>query len=319
MDINELIVNNLQVLLDEAQSSKEVKDKFRVKAYKNAIKQIKAEKNSITSGKDALKLPGIGKKIADKIDEIIKTGKLHQVESLGEKLDFNNAINLFKKIWGVGPVKAKELWGAGARNIDDIQNKPAIFKLLTENQKIGLKYFNDLQQRIDRNSIEYKVLEIKKVIQEYCIKNGCDLYYRFCGSYRRRLPTVGDMDLLIAEKNNKNIFASLVKYLIDREIIIESLGLGPTKFLGIIKVNGIAFRLDIEFVNIEEWPFALVYFTGSGSFNEKQRNLAKGMGYSLSEHGLKDIKTGEYVKSIKMEKDIFQFLGMEYLPPWDRI
>jgi DNA polymerase/3'-5' exonuclease PolX len=76
--------------------------------------------------------------------------------------------------------------------------------------------------------------------------------------------------------------------------------------------------VDFEVIEEKEWPFALLYFTGSGAFNERQRLIAKKMGYSLSEHGLRDVDTGEYVSGIKNERQIFEFLGMDYLPPWDR-
>jgi DNA polymerase/3'-5' exonuclease PolX len=74
----------------------------------------------------------------------------------------------------------------------------------------------------------------------------------------------------------------------------------------------------METIKPHEWPFALLYFTGSGTFNERQRLVAKKMGYSLSEHGLKDVDTKEYVPGLTSEKDIFKFLDMTYLVPWDR-
>lgn len=318
MAANDLIISNLQVLLKEAQTSKETKDRFRARAYRNAIKVISGCNYQIESGKDAQKLNGIGKKIADKIQEIIDTGELHQVEELGpEKIAKTKTLTLFNKIWGVGPVKAQELWDMGARSLKDIKDDH--IHLLTDNQKIGLRYFKDLQQRMPR----WQVDEIAKVVQAEIRQICRDLRWtvtsRVCGSYRRKLPTCGDMDVLLCAKKDQGILKELVDRLSKKKVFIETLGIGPTKYMGITKTStGLAFRVDLEVIQEDEWPFALLYFTGSGIFNERQRLIAKKMGYSLSEHGLRDVDTGEYVAGIKNELQIFEFLDMKYLPPWDR-
>lgn len=325
MNNNDLIISNLQVLLKEAAASSEVKDRFRAKAYRNAIKQIKNLDYQLESGAQAAKLPGIGKKIADKIQEILDTGKLHQVQAIGsEALEKTQALTLFTKIWGVGPVKAKELWDAGARSISDLQNNPKLQELLTDNQRIGLQYFDDLQKRIPRERMDSVVRAIKEAIRDLNNETGYSIRARVCGSYRRKAPTMGDMDLLVTEEQDRKVLPLIVDKLILKGIISDSLGLGPSKFMGVINIPDAEgdephhFRLDIEAVKVHEWPFALLYFTGSGPFNEEQRTRAKNMGYRLSEHGLKDVDTGAFVQGIQHETDIFEALGMKYLPPWER-
>jgi DNA polymerase/3'-5' exonuclease PolX len=169
-----------------------------------------------------------------------------------------------------------------------------------------------------RKEIEPLVRKIKEEIRELNKEAELSIRARVCGSYRRRAETMGDMDILICDEADRTILKRVVDRLVNSGIITETLGLGPSKFMGIVMVNETAFRLDIEAVTVEEWPFALVYFTGSGSFNEKQRTIAKRMGYRLSEHGLKEVDTGIFVKGLTNEKEIFNFLGMEYLPPWKR-
>jgi len=315
MTINELIISNLTILLKEAQISKDSKDVFRARAYRNALKTIKSCDYDLTSGKEALKLNGIGAKIADKIQEIIDTGKLHQVSN--DNFEQAKVIDIFTTIWGVGPVKAEELWNNGARTIKNVQKE--FYHLLNDNQKIGLKYYNDLQKRVDRNKVELIskkiIIEIKKIEKELKWK----VKSKVCGSFRRGLETCGDMDILLCEINNEPILEELVNRLTIKGILIEQLGLGKTKYLGITQTSdNIAFRIDMEVIKLCEWPFAMLYFTGSGSFNEKQRLVAKKMGYSLSEHGLKNVKTGDYLKGIDCERDIFEFLSMKYLSPKER-
>ncbi len=315
---NDLIIANLQVLLKEAQSSKEIKDRFRARAYRNAIKAIQNCNYQLESGKDALQLNGIGQKIADKIQEIIDTGQLHQVDELGaEQLEKTKTLTLFAAIWGVGPVKAQELWDMGARSINEVEEDYQ--HLLNDNQKIGLKYFHDLQQRAPRWQVEEIAKKVTAEIRQIQRDLGWSVKSRICGSFRRKVETCGDMDILLCETFNKPVLNELVDRLTKTGLLIETLGIGPTKYMGITRTStGVAFRIDMEVIKPHEWPFALLYFTGSGPFNERQRLVAKKMGYSLSEHGLKDVEIGSYVEGITSERKIFEFLGMEYLAPWDR-
>lgn len=302
--MNEVIINNLQVLLEEARASKEVKDRFRAKAYTKAIKEVKNYKGELTLEK--VSELDVGAKIRDKIIEIIKTGSLHGVSS--DSFEKTQAIGLFTKIWGVGPVKATELWDLGARSIEDVQKHVDI---LTDNAIIGLKYYEELQIRQPRKEVEKTAFKISRKILEI----NPNLKLRVCGSFRRRAETCGDMDILICGAES---LQALVEKLKDTGLLQESLGVGKTKYMGICTVAGNAFRIDIELIQPHEWAFALLYFTGSGPFNERQRTIAKKMGYSLSEHGMKDVKSGEYVKGLTSERAIFDFLGMQYLAPWER-
>ena len=315
---NDLIIANLQVLLKEARGSKDTKDRFRARAYQNAIKAIQNCNYQLETGKDAQQLPGVGQKIAEKIQEIIDTGKLHQVDKLGsDQLEITKTLTLFANIWGVGPVKAQELWDAGARSIEDIKENH--YDLLNDNQQIGLQYFDDLQKRIPRKQVAEIVKKINVEIRQLSQDLKWTVKSRVCGSYRRKAETCGDMDVLLCENGNKPVLSELVKRLTKSGLLIETLGIGPTKYLGITQTNDdTAFRIDMEVIKPHEWPYALLYFTGSGPFNERQRLVAKKMGYSLSEHGLKDVETGNYIKDITSEKQIFEFLEMEYLAPWDR-
>jgi len=318
MATNALITANLQVLLKEAQSSKETKDRFRARAYRNAIKALENCSYELESGKDALQLPGIGKKIADKIQEIIDTGKLHQVDELGaDQLERTKILTEFTAIWGVGPVKAQELWDMGARSIEDIKEDHQ--HLLNDNQKIGLRYFDDLKERIPRWQVEEIARKVTAEVRQIQRDLGWSVKSRICGSYRRKVATCGDMDVLLCETNDQPVLNEIVDRLTKAGLLIETLGIGPTKYMGVTKTStGAAFRIDMEVIKPHEWPFALLYFTGSGPFNERQRLVAKKMGYSLSEHGLKNVEIGTFEKGITSERQIFEFLGMKYLAPWDR-
>jgi DNA polymerase/3'-5' exonuclease PolX len=318
MNTNDLIIANLQTLLDNLKSSKDEKDKFRVKAYANAIKTIKDCPFEIKSKADAIKLNGIGARIAEKIDEIIQTGALHQVTEIKtDVLEKNSVIISLCKVIGIGPKKAEELWSMGVRSISDLDKYQ---ECLTHNQKIGIKYFDDLQKRVSRKQVHLIAVNIEKYITELSNEIGETITFKICGSYRRIAATCGDIDILLCEPSNgRLVLPLLVDKLTKAGILKEQLGLGSTKYMGITQTkSGIHFRIDMEIIKEHEWPFALLYFTGSGSFNERQRLHAKKMGYRLSEHGMIDVKTKEYVQGLKTERDIFEFLGMDYLEPWQR-
>ena len=76
-------------------------------------------------------------------------------------------------------------------------------------------------------------------------------------------------------------------------------------------------RVDIRYVSWDVYYSALLYFTGSAELNQKMRQIAKKMGYKLSEYGLTKISDNSHIE-ITSEKDIFNFLNMDYLKPNER-
>jgi hypothetical protein len=77
-------------------------------------------------------------------------------------------------------------------------------------------------------------------------------------------------------------------------------------------------RVDILYTYPEHYPYAILYFTGSKEFNVAMRKWALDHGYSLNEHGLTNMSTGEHVEGLATEKNIFDFLGLEYIEPTNR-
>jgi NAD-dependent DNA ligase len=290
---------------------------FRAKAYQKAQETILTYPNDIVSPDQLKGLPGIGSTIMEKLNEYINTGTLTVIEK--EK---NNPLNIFTEIHGIGPKKANELINAGINNIEDlIQNQD---KLLNETQKIGLKYYNDIQKRIPRNEIEiYKDLFVNTF--EQIKSNNSEAKLEIVGSYRRGAQESGDIDLIITS-DSINIFNQFIDLFINNHIILEVLSRGTNKCLVITKLNSElpARRVDFLFTTKEEFPFAILYFTGSKIFNTVMRHKALKMGYTFNEHGMYKLddknKKGEKVTNKFInEKDIFDFLNLQYKEPWERI
>ena len=122
------------------------------------------------------------------------------------------------------------------------------------------------------------------------------------GSYRRKAKTSGDIDIIISNTEDKrDAFDKFIDKLIENEIIIEVLSRGKTKSLTVTKLPGKpARRVDFLYAPPDEYPFAVLYFTGSKNFNTAQRHRALKKGYSLNEHGFYNMVNGK--KTAKVEQ-----------------
>ena len=191
-----------------------------------------------------------------------------------------------------------------------------------------MTYHDDLQKRIPRQEVDNYNLVLKKI----CQKISPHLVMSINGSYRRGLSTSGDIDLLITGPSGttENLRKNLIEALKKEGIIKEVLASGKKKFMGIVKLEKygytIARHMDIIDTEPETYPFAVLYFTGSGGFNSMMRGIALSKGYSMNEYCLSDKKTKKPIDSLvieqkigktqfETEKDIFDFLDMEYVEP----
>jgi len=144
------------------------------------------------------------------------------------------------------------------------------------------------------------------------------------GSYRRRRKDSGDIDVLITSKD-KTVYTRFVNKLKKDAYLIEDLAFGRKKYNGISKIgrDGVGRRIDIMYTTPQEYPFAILYFTGSKEFNQMMRQEANTKGYTLNEYNLEELTEEKTVvdpngEEIKTEKDIFAFLKMGYVEPWQR-
>ena len=288
---------------------------FKSRAYQKAQESIVLYTHDITheNYKELSKLPGVGEAIIHKIEEYIKTGTLRILER--ERADPQN---VFADIYGVGPKKAADLVSKGFKTIDELRGKQDEY--LNSIQKVGLKYYDDILQRIPRSEIDDYHNVFSKTFESV---KDTDSKYEIVGSYRRNAETSGDIDVIVTSEN-KEVFTRFIDSLLEQNIILEILSRGPTKSLVVAKLPGgkYARRVDFLYTSQEEYPFAVLYFTGSKVFNTVMRGRALSMGYSLNEHGLHKMdgkkKGGKVEKSFSSESDIFDFLQMKYKEPKDR-
>ena len=291
---------------------------FRARAYLQAESALIKYPDDITSVAELKKINGVGSTIIKKFEEYLQSGKIESLEK-----ERNDPVNILGGIYGIGPVKAKDLVKNGITTVEQLRDPDNMEKLLNDKQKIGVKYYEDILKRIPRAEIvEFSKLfgEIfNKVVPEHS-------EFKIVGSFRRGAETSGDIDIIITNKNNnRNAFDKVLDVLTKNNIITEVLSRGKIKSLTLVKIKDDAptRRVDFLYTPPNEYAFALLYFTGSKLFNTIVRQRALDLGYTLNEHGLSYINKGvkgplvdEYFPT---EESILNFLGIEYVNPENRV
>ncbi|XP_016075535.1 PREDICTED: DNA polymerase lambda isoform X2 [Miniopterus natalensis] len=261
-------------------------DKWRALGYAKAINALKSFHKPVTSYQEACSIPGIGKRMAEKIVEILESGHLRKLDHISDNVP---VLELFSNIWGAG-IKTAQMWyHQGFRSLEDISNQAS----LTTQQAIGLKHYDDFLERMPRE----EATEIEQTVRESAHALNPGLLCVACGSYRRGKATCGDVDVLLTHpdgRSHQGIFSRLLDslrqqgFLTDDLVSHEENG-HQQKYLGVCQLPGPGRRhrrLDIIIVPYSEFACALLYFTGSAHFNRSMRALAKTKGMSLSEHAL---------------------------------
>jgi len=335
----ELLVRKNQQELNDAIESKDKKEAnkytFKLRTNKRILGIMKKYPEEITleNYKDLQELGGIGKGTIDKLKQILENGYIDELKGM-KKTENKKELALIEleKVINIGRSKALELVGQGVTSIEDLEKKIKSGKIeVNDKVKLGLKYYNKMQERIPRSEID----EINDFLQDKVNKLNKDEKNKYilqiAGSYRRQKPTSGDIDVLITKKGTTEKSKKLDEHLIkmvtllkkkwkknnDQHFLIDDMTDKEihTKYMGFFKwKDSLPGRIDIRFVSYDSYYTALLYFTGSGEFNKVMRNIAKEKGYKLSEYALTEIDSDKKIK-INSEKDVFDKLGMDYLEP----
>ena len=307
----------IQMLKDLAYIMRTRKEFMRAKAYDNARETVETWDGPITDPKQLEGKPGIGKTILEKMGVFIATGSLKILDEEKDALHKKRAMDVFSEIYGVGEKKASDIVDKGITTLAQLEAQRA--QVLNDKQRIGLKYYRDILERIPRSEIED--YEKSFLTSAASLKN---LRLQIVGSYRRQMPDSGDIDVILTSEEPKD-FVAFVDAMLKENIIVEVLSRGPSKCLVITKLPWAkhARRVDFLYTSPKEYPFAVLYFTGSKGFNTVMRERALTMGLTMNEHGFSRMegkKKGEPVTDVfTTEKDIFDYLNMEYMEPQERV
>jgi DNA polymerase/3'-5' exonuclease PolX len=327
-NLNEHITSVLEVLMENYFL---LKDKARAFAYRFAISTLKSHPEKIICTEQAENLQKIGKAIKKKIGEILETGSLKRVKAM-EDMERLKALKVLSSIWGIGSTTASKLYSLGYRTLEDLRKKVPDF--LTENQKVCLELFEELETKIPRE--EVKIISDLVVGQAKELLCGKSFIANTCGSYRRGRELCGDIDVLITFDDileNKEFLAQLVQVLHEKNIVTHTLVLSLDvkkhenfTFSGIAKVEGgLHRRLDIKIYPRRTYVWALMHFTGSASFNRSFRLFAKNKGLKMTDEGLfpafrngSETLCGGRLVDCFTEEDIFNLFDMPFKSPEER-
>jgi len=313
-DFRPTIIRELGIL--KSVSATETGGVFKVRSYATAIKTLQALPPiySLTDVPESKKGDGLGVEIRKKIETIIEMGELDICPAVRERA---TAMEAFTNIYGIGPKRAEDLIAEGYTTIKQLRTAVVVNpSLLNKNQKVGLRYYEQLLDRIPRDEMERHAALLMA-------KKPTALEGVIVGSYRRGQSSSGDIDMLIRTADAKVDAAKSLREFVESlkaaGYIKEVLALGDHKCMAISELSpGKGRRLDLLVTPPEEFPFAVFYFTGSQGFNVAVRSHALSKGYTLNEHGIKRVTTGLPVSGIKTEKDIFALLKILYREPTDR-
>lgn len=291
---------------------------FRARAYKNAQETIQGITFDITSVEQLKSITGIGSTILSKLDEYVRTGTL----SLFEK-EKENPIYVLTQVFGIGPKKAEELVKVHhIRSIDELRKHQG--ELLNDKQRIGLLYYEDILKRIPRSEIDKYKDELTSAFKTAVPSKTA--HFEIVGSYRRGAVESGDIDVVISDlSGNSSVMTRFIDELRKRGIVIETLSEGKSKSLAISRIaEHPARRIDFLYASPDEYAFAVLYFTGSASFNVVMRQYAISKGFTLNEHGLyvldsSGVKGTKISTPLLSEEAIFEFLGLKFKSPSERV
>ncbi len=291
--------------------------RFRIVAYEQAahiIENLPEELADIYKDKGITGLTdkkGIGQSIAEKIAEIITTGKSKYYQELSKKVP-PAELNLIK-IPGIGPKTAQKLYTQfKIKNIKDLE------KIALKGKIRKLSGFDTTTEKNILANIKRLKKREKKLLMSFAepIAENCLAALKKCrfvekcemvGSLRRMKETIGDIDL-VASSGKPN---SVMNYFIKQSFVKKIKAQGTAK-VSIIHQKGIA--IDLEILPPNQYGSLLQHLTGSKEHNIHLRKFANDKGLSLSEYGIKNLKTGK-IEYFKDEKSFYKKLGLTYIPP----
>lgn len=337
MGLNETIISEFEKLVVQTENDindmtdlkKKSQETFRLRSFVKALKKIKGLKEKIKSGDQMKGVSGFGDRIRERIDEILKKGKLKEIKTSSESKKKNKALSSLKKVIGIGDKKANELYEKGVKSAEDLIKKVKKNKVTVNDViKMGLKYYPVLEENIPRKEMK----KIEAVLMTIIMELDKKIKGKLLGSYRRKMKTSNDIDFTITHKkyitkkdledSNKQFIKKIVKKLKKEGYILDNIIDNPDRtYRGFFKLGKKypVRQIDIKIVPYESYPTAILHSTGSGSFNEYMRGIAKKKGYKLNEYGLYKLKNKKEKRmKVESEKDIFKILDMEYVKPAKR-
>jgi DNA polymerase (family 10) len=299
---------------------------FRVLAYRNAARTIESLSQPIAQllkrGEDIKELPGIGKSMAEHVEEIVKTGTLETLADLRKK--FPASLDELFQIEGLGPKRIKQLYEKrGIASVKQLGEAIEAGKL-TNLSGFGDKSIGKLREAVqsfEKRPRRFKLLDADQLVRpliEHLRKSGEVEKLDVAGSYRRRMETVGDIDILAASEKPGPVMKRFQSY----PEVERMVAAGPTRGTVVLR-SGL--QVDLRILPLHCYGAALHYFTGSKAHNVAVRRLGVERGLRISEYGVFRLPKGAKAEDLgkeegkriggAKEEDVFRAVGLDWVPP----
>jgi DNA polymerase (family 10) len=286
---------------------------YKILAYRKAadsLGNLGQDVNEIWKQGKLTEVDGVGKAIAEKIDELLTTGHLGFVEKLEAEVPPSLAELL--KVPDLGPKKVALFWKElGITNLSELESAARSGKIRTlagmgdKSEAKIIAGIEALGRRSNRIPLG-KAWPFAQELMAYLRKASGVEAVELGGSLRRMRATVGDIDILAAAKDSGAVMDAFVS----RKDVARVLGKGETK-ASVEFTHGLQAQLWVHPPG--HWGTALVYATGSKDHNVRLREYALKKGFSLSEHSL-ERKDGSEV-TCEREEEVYKTLGLPWIPP----
>ena len=288
---------------------------FRVRAYESAYHAIAAQATDLgkLTAKELQKIEGIGKSTAEKIRELLETGKVAKLEGLRAK--HPASVVALLRIQGLGPKNLQRLRAElGVESLGDLRAALEAHKLrdlhgfgAKSEEKLG-KALARLEEQgsLERTPISVALPLARKVVAQLLDLPGVS-HASYCGSLRRFSETVGDVDIVVVAQHAAPVMEALVAMSFVDRVVAR----GEAK-TSVVTRRGT--QVDVRVVAAHQLGAAQLYFTGSKGHNIKLRQRALGRGWTLNEYALSEIEGGKVIAS-ETEEAIYQALGLPFIAP----
>lgn len=285
---------------------------FRSNAYHNAARallQVSANLEAMVEKGELEQVRGIGANMADKITELVRTGHLRFHQDLRKEIPPGLVEML--RITGFGPKRIRQAYvELGIDSMDALRAACADGRLaglkgfgakLCAKIEAAISFLDTTGQRL----LYPPALAMAEELRDLLAGHPKAQRTAICGSIRRAMPTIKDIDLLVSSDEPD----AIMERFIGASAVERVVSHGPTRS-SVVLIGGTA--ADFRVVADKEFPFALHYFTGSKAHNVAMRSLAQKLGLKLNEYALAGPK--QRVECAE-EEDLFRALGLDHIPP----
>ncbi|MFJ8666196.1 DNA polymerase/3'-5' exonuclease PolX [Streptomyces sp. NPDC093600] len=287
---------------------------FKARAYEKAARAIGGHPEDVSTldAKALREIPNVGRSVADKVLEYLRTGRMTVVEEA--RASVPAGVRELITVPGLGPRKAMVLYEElGVGSVDQLldavhQERLRDLKGFGERTEENILHGISVLRSAGRGRILVNAaMDVaEQLVAELSGIPGCERC-AYAGSLRRMRETIGDVDILVAADRSGPFMDALTAFPHTAEVIARG-----QKKTSVRTTTGL--QVDLRVLPPASWGAGLQYFTGSKAHNIRTRELAVRQGLKLSEYGLFDVESGESVTS-ETEEEIYARLGLPWIPP----